>query len=335
MSAEAFHTHLLRLSGVASFEVGEPVQSLWSGQGQILRYELSGAEHRSVIVKHSAPDRSATHPRGWQTDISYRRKLRSYEVEENWYTQWNVRCGTSVRTPDCFTTYSTGHERWLVLEDLDSSFPIRRQRLDVAEAEVCLTWLARFHALFLGEDPRGLWSIGTYWHLATRPEEWEKMSHARLKAKAKRIDSLLNQCTYKTIVHGDAKLANFCFSEDGQEVAALDFQYVGGGCGMKDVAYFFGSSLSMEDHVAHEAKLLDHYFGQLRSAIQSSAESLIDAAAATRPKVDADAVESEWRSMYPLASADFSRFLLGWMPDHHKVNEYSLSVVEEVLEGLG
>ena len=38
-------------------------------------------------------------------------------------------------------------------------------------------------------------------------------------------------------MHGDAKLANFLFTSDHSQVAGVDFQYVGGGCGMKDVAY--------------------------------------------------------------------------------------------------
>jgi thiamine kinase-like enzyme len=67
-----------------------------------------------------------------------------------------------------------------------------------------------------------------------------------LKEAAPVIDEKLNTCAYKTFVHGDAKLANFCFAPDGQ-VAGVDFQYVGGGCGMKDVAYFIGSCLNEKD----------------------------------------------------------------------------------------
>ena len=80
--------------------------------------------------------------------------------------------------------------------------------------------------------------MGTYWHLDTRPEEFEKIEHKQLKSKAHRIDEILKECEFQTIVHGDAKLANFCFSEHGEGVAAVDFQYVGRGCGMKDVTYF-------------------------------------------------------------------------------------------------
>ena len=64
-------------------------------------------------------------------------------------------------------------------------------------------------------------------------------------------------CKFKTIVHGDAKLANFCFSHDLSNVAAVDFQYVGGGCGMKDVAYFLGSCLNDQELRTTENELLD------------------------------------------------------------------------------
>lgn len=92
-----------------------------------------------------------------------------------------------------------------------------------------------------GSHPRGwdtLWKQGTYWHLSTRPEELAKMLDSPLKQHASHIDEKLDECSFKTIVHGDAKLANFCFTKSGTKSAAVDFQYVGGGCGMKDVAYF-------------------------------------------------------------------------------------------------
>ena len=64
------------------------------------------------------------------------------------------------------------------------------------------------------------------------------------------IRDRLKSSTFKTLVHGDAKLANFCFGSEESGVAAVDFQYVGGGCGMKDLAYFVGSCF--RDHEAEE-----------------------------------------------------------------------------------
>lgn len=34
------------------------------------------------------------------------------------------------------------------------------------------------------------------------------------------------------------------------------------------------------------------------------------------------------------AIADFTRFLLGWMPEHHKVNDYHLNITASVLKEL-
>ena len=142
-----------------------------------------------------------------------------------------------------------------------------------------------------------------------------------MKEKARQIDELLTGCTYQTIVHGDAKLANFCFSETGENVAAVDFQYVGGGCGMKDVAYFLGSCLSRDEHELHNEALLTFYFSELEMALSDS-------------DLEFKALEQEWRTMFPIAWTDFTRFLLGWMPTHQKVNGYSLKLMQSVLVGL-
>ena len=97
----------------------------------------------------------------------------------------------------------------------------------------CVSWLAGFHAQNLNADPAGLWESGTYWHLETRPDELKRLDDPVLKQAASSIDQKLKDTKFQTLVHGDAKLANFCFSDDGNQVAAVDFQYVGGGCGMK------------------------------------------------------------------------------------------------------
>ena len=314
---------LLRETVDAELMGVERVQSLWSGYGEIVRCRLDTAP-RSVIVKHVQWPSSRTHPRGWNSDRSHRRKVRSYAVEARWYSDLSSQCGKTCRVPLCLGARAQGDEAFMVLEDLDAAgFADRRTRVSDAEVTVCLTWLAAFHARFLGHAPDGLWSVGTYWHLDTRPDEWAVLPDGPLKRGAAEIDRRLNSARYMTVVHGDAKLANFCFSKDGQRVAAVDFQYVGGGCGIKDVAYFIGSCLDEERAEAREAELLDTYFAALRRAL-----------IADDRLVDIDALEAEWRRLYPLAWVDFFRFLSGWSPDHWKIHRYSRRLADTVLAAL-
>ena len=123
-------------------------------------------------------------------------------------------------------------------------------------------------------------------------------------------------------MHGDAKAANFCFANDGR-VAAVDFQYVGGGCGMKDVAYFMSSCLTEDECEQRETELLDYYFQTLQAALLARGHS-----------TDFQALETDWRALYPVAWTDFFRFLQGWSPGHWKIHRYSRRLAEEVLEQL-
>jgi hypothetical protein len=180
-------------------------------------------------------------------------------------------------------------------------------------------WLANFHAQFLGVQPEGLWEIGTYWHLGTRPDEWQVMKDSRLKRNAQAIDQALNNAQFKTIVHGDAKVANFCFANSA--VAAVDFQYVGGGVGVKDLAYFMGSCLDEEECALYEEEILKHYFACLLKAVGLSNK-------------DKQELEKEWRKLYVFAWADFNRFLLGWLPTHQKLHGFALAKNEPCLSLL-
>ena len=58
------------------------------------------------------------------------------------------------------------------------------------------------------------------------------------------------------LAHGDAKVANFCFTNDQHAVAAVDFQYVGGGIGTQDVIYFLGSFCSEAERMQARRTLL-------------------------------------------------------------------------------
>ncbi|NOR80923.1 MAG: DUF1679 domain-containing protein [Methyloprofundus sp.] len=319
-----FQATILKSTGAtALFEI-EVIQSLWSGYGDIVRYGLTGCDINSVVAKHVRLPTKMQHPRGWNSNLSHQRKIHSYQVETAWYKQWNKTCDASCRTPHCFALEEQGGEVFMLLEDLNTAgFPKRRSTVSTDEIKVCLSWLANFHATFMGEQPENLWEIGTYWHLETRPDELQALNESALKKAALLIDQKLRNSPFQTFVHGDAKLANFCFSEDGLNVAAVDFQYVGGGCGMKDLAYFVGDCLGEEECQHWEAELLDYYFHALKTAIQ-----------AKKKPVDADAVEQDWRALYPIAWTDFHRFLKGWSPGHWKINSYSERLEREVLTQL-
>jgi Ser/Thr protein kinase RdoA (MazF antagonist) len=267
-------------------ERGERIQSLWSGYGELYRARLDGVP---VVVKEVRPPN--------EDSVSHRRKVRSYEVELEFYRTYAPRSAARV------AKLIRGVPGLLVLEDLDAAGFSRRRVRDI---DVCLAWLADFHRSFLNVAPIGLWEQGTYWHLSTRQEELLATADPALREAAPFLDARLRAATHKTLVHGDAKLANFCFGDAG--VAAVDFQYVGAGCGMSDVAYFL-SCFDAVDSADH----LNTYFGYLCA----------DAA-----------LEAEWRGLYPIAAADFYRFYAGWAPEAYRRDRHGQSVVARVLRSL-
>ena len=317
----SFEDQLLKLTESDACTKLEDIQSLWSGYGQIVRYQLTGSIYNQVVVKHICAVKPEGHPRGWNTDSSHQRKLASYVVEHQFYQQWSKHCDYHCKVPVFIGYFESGEHSWLVMEDLQEEYPILKDSLKIDEVELCLNWLANFHATFMNREPEGLWPVGTYWHLETRKDEWQRMDHDRLKEYASVIDYRLNSCHFKTLVHGDAKVANFCFSSGMQQVAAVDFQYVGGGCGMKDVNYLLGSCLSEYDQLKHEDELLNSYFEYLHASLVKHNSG-----------ADFSQLEQEWRAMYTYANADFVRFLLGWMPTHHKINAFSLGRMESLLD---
>ncbi len=286
----------------------EPVQSLWSGYGEIVRVHLSNASAASVIVKWVEPPHNMHHPRGWSGKASHNRKLKSYRVEQCFYSDWIPSYTASHRTAQCHVAEPTEHGWRFLLEDLDAAGYARRcMSLNSSQLDNCLRWLASFHAHFLNHKPTGLWKVGTYWHLATRKRELKALKDPQLRAAAQTLDATLNNCRFRTLVHGDAKVANFCFGQN--DVAAVDFQYVGGGCGIKDVAYLLSSCLTDGECETQAPQHLDTYFRYLHHHFAAD--------------VDGQAVEQEWRSLYPAAWADFHRFLAGWAPDHWKIHRYT------------
>ncbi len=314
-----------RVMGARSASRGERIQSLWSGYGEILRVELTGAAAPSVIVKQVSPPELRKLSRDPKLARSHRRKLRSYEVEQAFYRSYAALCGSDCRVPTAYHL-SQANGGWLfVLEDLDAAgYAGRSQSASPAEITEGLRWLASFHATFMAVPPKGLWPVGSYWHLGTRPDELAQLRDDDLRRAAPQIAARLEAARFKTFVHGDAKLENFCFAGAIGEAAALDFQYVGGGVGVKDVAYFLSSCLAEADCEAGLGAYLDSYFAELGAAV--SARNARGLAA-----LDIQALEAEWRALFPFAWVDFRRFLLGWAPGHYERDPFSDRLVRDVL----
>ena len=296
------------------------VQSLWSGYGTIERWGVSGGDRESLIVKEVRPPREPEQPRGWNTAGSHRRKLRSYGIEAAWYGRWARRLPGECRVPETLAVGPVDDGWRFVFEDLDAAgFPRRLATVGTVpdrDVDAVLGWLAEFHAAFLGVAPEGLWPVGTYWHLGTRRDEFDALAvDDPIRRRAEPWDRMLRGCPYQTLVHGDAKVANFCFPESpGGGVAAVDFQYVGGGVGVKDVAYFLGSCYDERQLCRRADGWLDVYFDRLAAALR-------------RREVAIEPVVSAWRRLYPVAWADFARFLAGWCPGHAKMHGYTAAMV--------
>lgn len=337
MTIKDLESCVAKLVSVNKCQKKQLLQSLWSDYGEISRFTTDesfsdplGASN-SFIVKVIRPPLEVNHPRGWSSDFSHQRKLRSYQVEANFYQSWAPLCDENCRVPSLIAKQTFVDKTqalsisMIAMTDLDAAgFSNRSNQLSPTQTKVVLRWLAHFHAKFLNvskvEIGKQLWPIGTYWHLATRMQEFNLMPDSELKSLANKIDKLLNNCKYMTVVHGDAKVANFCFSADFKHVAAVDFQYVGCGIGVKDVIYLLGSCLSEIQLMHNFESLMNVYFDYLQQAITFY-----------QPEIDPIAVCDEWKNHTDLAWADFERFLVGWAAEHPKRNQFSQAITARAI----
>jgi len=331
------------------------IQRLWSGYGEIVRYHLEVAQNtqqnQSLIVKNVHP------PNVNDTSISHLRKLRSYQVETAFYEKYSCKIisngkgiedindGSVPRVPRLLYNKSNNELNLtqILLEDLNEvGYPGRQGYGSNAyieqEVKPMIQWLARFHGAFLKkkvsheEDDQsyypGLWEQGCYWHLDTRPDEFNDMKRGHvLKKSAKMLDRRLkHHSQFVTLLHGDSKVCNFCFSDSTHagkyRVAAVDFQYCGGGVGLRDLCYLLHSCMDDKDLKSSENEILAYYFQELRKS-QNVTTSLSGR--------EQDALEEEWRYLWPTCFADFERFLVGWSYGHESYG-YAKAMIVKALD---
>ncbi len=322
----------------------EVLQPLWSGYGEIARFSSNSISHKSsntlqehiqsIIIKSILLKKVDKHPRGWTSKHAHSRKVQSYFNEAVFYTDFgkllHEEQAELCYVPRLLGMLKDNEEIHLLLEDLSGlNYSSTFLEGDLNLAELVVDWLANFHAFFMGHHGQGLWEVGTYWHLSTRQEEWEKMQESSLKQSAYSIDKHLNNARYHTVLHGDAKLANFCFDLSNNSVASVDFQYSGKGVGVKDLIYFLGSCFDNKGLYKYTENLTDRYFARFIVRYQQLQEKW-----PKRYADDAHCIEKEWRELICFAWADFERFLIGWSPSHKKLNDYSQVQSSKALKSL-
>jgi len=315
---------IIEVTRAVRVESIDEIQPLWNNYGALLRLHLHGSpNHTSVILKHIQIPKTLNHPRGFENSFSNQRKIRSYQIERHWYNEYNKGIEKSdCPTPTYLDSWEEKSDTYLLLEDLNNrGFSSRPSSIEWDVIQVVIQWLASFHARFMHSSTNGLWEYGTYWHLGTRPDELNQIKGTRLHTMASFIDERLNSTKFQSIAHGDAKLANFCFNERGSQVAAVDFQYVGGGCGMKDLAYFISSCMRESEAARYHQQILQCYFEQLRVKLAWGTTDFAE-------------LEKEWRALYPFAIADFQRFILGWSPSHYKNTSYTVHITTEIMDSI-
>lgn len=225
----------------------------------------------------------------------------------------------------------------LILEDLAIRYPVfaeRRATLSDKQVIKALQWLASFHARSWNIESscaleptrsfcpppaeaihtwkgKGLWRQGGYHYLATRIHElasihphhskWATLGlHAQSDLPTS-VDWCLHNPPDRTrlsLIHGDVKAANMAFSRDATKMAMYDFQYVGIGLGVQDLAKFLTTSISAHhlNSANGEERLLKIYHQYLIQQLPDGADYPFDVLC------------DDWQ----LALVDWVRFLAGW-----------------------
>jgi hypothetical protein len=287
--------------------------SLWAGYGQIVSIKAldSSKQERRFIVKEFScpPGMNAAH-RG---EEDHSRKVHSYSVESSFYQNVSKRMiDAGVLVPELQHVYrdEEGSNIVMVLSDLSlhGEYNVRKgNQLDLKEGKALLSWLARFHAVNWeksGADVHlnGLWDEGSFWQLGTRQAEledieieWIEMGLTR--EVAVQVHEAIKNSKSRTIIHGDAKASNFFFFKEDSRIAGFDFQYVGFGDPMRDVAYLLCCSIKQNLVDKHQDDLLWHYHSELSACLMDAGHDAYDM--------------EQMKESFELCVVDLARFMSG------------------------
>ncbi|PCK32687.1 kinase [Pseudoalteromonas piscicida] len=291
-------------------------QQLWSGCGDML---FINHDVGKLAIKRTKVPEQLEHKRIEQSMTAMQRKRRSYEVERHFYKYHACELIPPCNTASYLGEGGVNDMNYIVFRDFSSQGFEQVDTPTETQILAVIGWLAKFHAHFLQSPTEHVWEQGNYWNLDTRPDEFARMQAGSIKQAASLFSNKIKQSRWQTWVHGDAKIANFAFHDD--QALGFDFQYVGKGVGVSDLMLFITSILDEQAQLLHADEYLKLYLDMLRIELLGKVAS-----------IDIAQLLSEWESLWPVVWADFYRFLLGWKPDHAKINDYMKFQTEIALQ---
>jgi Ser/Thr protein kinase RdoA (MazF antagonist) len=260
----------------------------WGGMASIVSISVPSADSRSLVNFVAKCVRPPPHLESKDaiSIIGDARKRQSYRAEANFYQSGLVQVllKNGCHVPRPLLVHSMPDSEFFVI-CMTRLTGKTASSMGYHQSCAALTWLARLHAMFWGNDrtnaavEAGLQEQGGYWYLDTRQIELAAMPsdgwQGRLKMAAHAIDWRLKNDHMLTIVHGDAKSANMMFDSDktsseGCLCQMMDFQYMGRASAAKDLAYALTCACDVPEE---EEALLHRYHSELCAALTAHGSS--------------------------------------------------------------
>ncbi len=253
----------------------QPVGTGQMGDSYRLVLDWAGGSGRpaTIIAKCPAADRQSR-----ETG----RRLHSYEVEVRWYERFAARA--KIRVPHCyFTRLDAAGDFVLLMEDVA---PARAgDQLaggTAAQVRLAISEIAHLHN-FRWNDPA---LVGIDWLNYTRGNrgflrefiaqcypEWRRRYAGRLDREVLEMGAALvarleryfgDRGAPLAITHNDLRLDNILFTDAAGRAVIVDWQTIGAGAPMSDVAYCIGTSFADPAlRAGAEAGLVEHYVSLL------------------------------------------------------------------------
>ena len=331
------------------------VCSLWSGYGGVYSIKINLRNQREInlICKVVNPPNNVT-------GEDHERKLKSYRVEIEFYQSFGNRMlENEINLPKCLTNLIENDGKIILLmHDLHDRYPLSLSSLNRNESYCAIDWIAKFHAFNWEQsnlwESSDIWLEGCYWRLDTRLQEYNNIGKKwkRIKAIAYPIANLLrdgidsiNPRRFRTIIHGDYKVANILFQSIDTEsfnCASYDYQYTGIGFGTRDLVMLIVSSIDLPSQNGHsnhnhwkdiERSLLEFYYHQLLLHLANNIkkgiyqQDFVDLNnTQTNEEINSKQQEEgqleislqrifpfqSLLDLYELSLVDYFRFMLGW-----------------------